>query len=134
MHRQPRQVVPEADAVDRPGRRLLIVDGDRLTRWSVESYLSDSFVVVSAASAEEAARRLAADRFDAVVVADDLPDGGASNVERLAQERNAGVMVVRTVIESARGRGESGAARLEKPFELSRLAALLGVARRKKEV
>lgn len=117
----------------RSAKRLLVVDADRLTRWSVESYLSDAFVVESAATVEDASRRLTEGRYDAVVVAEDLGAGGASEVEHLARERNAEVTVVRTVVEPCRGREESGVTRLEKPFDLARLAAMLGVCRVKKE-
>lgn len=109
-------------------RKLLIVDPDRLTRWSVETYLGETFEVLSAPSVAEALEVLDRQSVEAIVVSDDLPDGGADKVEEQARSRNSAVMAVRTISHPVRQEVGAGfAVRLEKPFKLSALAELLGL-------
>lgn len=112
----------------RPARsQLVIVEPDRLTRWSLSAYLACAFEVSTAASASEAHDILGSTRVDAIVISDDLEDNGADRVEAFARLQNANVAVVRTV--TARPDTVSpDRVCLEKPFNLSALAKLLGVA------
>jgi DNA-binding NtrC family response regulator len=106
--------------------RLLIVDPDPLTLWSLKTFLQRWFEVETAASAENAQRALAENRFDALIVADDLPAGIAAAIENTGCRSNPDLAIVRTVT----GDSETTAGptlRLEKPFELAKLARLLGV-------
>ncbi len=108
--------------------RLLVVDRDRLTRWSVKAYLSPMFEVLVAHSAVRALEILETHPVDAVVVSGDLPENGTDRVEVAARSGNPDAVVVRTVSEPVRGKSSDAAViRLEKPFKLSALAAILGV-------
>lgn len=103
--------------------RLLLLEPDILTRWSVARYLTPWFDVVSAADATEGDRMIDERGFDAVVISDSMPLALVERLEQHARELNPRVRLVRTVSEDA-GSGEQS---LEKPFELSTLARMLGV-------
>lgn len=108
-------------------RRIMIVEPDRLTRWSITAYFEGKYAVVTADSVDGARALLDRLPVDAVVVADDLPDAGADAVETYARSRNGKVRVVRTVTSpSAASKRSLESARLEKPFQLASLAELLG--------
>ncbi len=110
-------------------RRLVIVEPDRLTQWSIKAYFDHLFDVVVAESASSVYKLLDESPADAIVVADDLPNGDADAIESRARSCNASVMVVRTVTAPAAPDVRTARAyRLEKPFQLSSLAELLGVA------
>lgn len=112
-------------------RRLLIVEPDRLTRWSIKAYFDTLFDVGVAESAVSVYKLLAESPADAIVVADNLPNGDADAIESRARSCNESVLIVRTVT-TATETGAHGArvSRLEKPFKLSSLARLLGVGTR----
>lgn len=105
-------------------RRLLLIEPDSLTRWSVQRYLEPWFDVVNATDAAEGDRMIDEDRFDAVVISDTVPLSLVERVEQHVRELNPHVKVVRTVADDTDA-GERTL--LEKPFELSQLARLLGV-------
>jgi DNA-binding NtrC family response regulator len=106
---------------------VLIVEPDRLTRWSMEEYLRARCEVETADSVEVARGLLDAERFDAIVIADDLPHDGANDLEQHARSCNPDLAAVRTVTNVA-DTGQTGgpAILLEKPFELVSLARVLG--------
>ena len=110
------------------GRSLLVVEPERLLRWSLVTYLSRWFNVFPAESRVDADQLLDAERIDAVVVSDELEDGGADAIEQHAVQRNPVARVVHIVM-SLRGDDPSAdsARCIEKPFELGKLARLLGV-------
>ncbi len=110
-------------------RRVLIVDPDRLTRWSIEEYLRDAAEVASADGVPAAHNLLDHDRFDAIIVADDLPHDGADEVEQHARSRNPKIAAVRTVTQPSDETEQAGnhTILLEKPFELVCLARVLGL-------
>ncbi|MGB2984783.1 MAG: hypothetical protein WBE26_02780 [Phycisphaerae bacterium] len=111
-----------------PARRLLIVEPEALVRWSLVTYLTKWFDVFTADSRATADHILDDQLIDAVVVSDDLSDRAPEEIEARARSRNPAARVVRTVTDSP-GEQTSGlnTPRLEKPFELSKLAMLLGV-------
>lgn len=116
----------------RPGlarRRVLVVDPDRLTRWSIEEYLRDAAEVASADGVPAAHNLLDHDRYDVIIVADDLPQDGADQVEQHARSRNPGIAAVRTLTRPSDEAEQAGslAILLEKPFELASLARVLGL-------
>jgi DNA-binding response OmpR family regulator len=115
---------------DRAIRRVLIVEPDRLTRWALEEYLHDRCDVASAEGATAAHSLLNGEPFDALVIANDLPEGDPREVERHARVGNPHITAVRTVthLPDDAEQTASSAAYLEKPFELSALAQLLGFA------
>ncbi len=110
-------------------RRVLVVDPDRLTRWSIEEYLRDAAEVASADGVPAAHNLLDHDRFDAIIVADDLPQDGADEVEQHARSRNPSIAAVRTLTRPSDETEQAGsrAILLEKPFELACLARALGL-------
>lgn len=107
---------------------LLIVEPEALVRWSLVTYLGKWFVVYSADSRTGADRVLDDHRIDALVVSDDLSDRAAKDIEAHARSRNSSVRVVRTVTNPSDGEEPvPDTPCVEKPFELSELASLLGV-------
>lgn len=111
---------------------MLIVEPDRLTMWSVATYLRRWFVVDAVSSADAARLALRRHRFAALVISDALPEERWENVQRLAQRDNADLRTVLLVTvpgEPGEPGGPQAVARIEKPFELPALARLLGVPR-----
>lgn len=123
-----------------PLRRVLVVERDPLLRWSVQSYLARWFDVTTTASARDAERWLRVNQVDAVVIADGIARSSVQHLEEIAAQQNPSVLLVRTVIEAgddAERNSQPHARdvgpiehRIEKPFELSSLARLLGVSER----
>jgi DNA-binding NtrC family response regulator len=108
--------------------RVLVVEADNLTRWSLTKYLARWFQVLPADSMEVATRILDAGNIDALVVSDDLPDCTAEALLARARERNPAIRVVCTVTDSETAAiCQREAVCVEKPFDLSALAGLLGV-------
>lgn len=109
--------------------RLLIVEPDPLTRWSMSTYLKRWFKVMTADSFDEAGGLLEASTLEALVVTDGLPADQSRSIGQRARHRNPDVITVRTVTElpTSDARLANGEKLLEKPFELARLARLLGV-------
>lgn len=103
----------------------MIVEPDRLTRWSLRAYFDDKYDVVEAESQDAACRLLAELAADALVIAEDLPEGGADVVEGCARSHNGNVMVVRTITAPPSAATPTATKRLEKPFKLASLAKLL---------
>lgn len=107
---------------------LLVVEPEELVRWSLVTYLGRWFVVFAPESGASAERVLEEKLIDAVIVSDDLGDQAAERIEARARSRNPSVKIVRTLSGPANGNAPLGDAMcLEKPFELSELATLLGV-------
>jgi len=111
-----------------PLARVLVVEPEALVRWSLVTYLARWFDVLSADSRSAADRILDDQQVDAIVVSDDLSDHAAEDVEAHARSRNPAARVIRTVTGPCTERtSNEDISCLEKPFELSRLATLLGV-------
>jgi DNA-binding NtrC family response regulator len=119
---------------EKPGRarqrgRVLLLEPDHLTRWSVTTYLCRWFAVETVESSEDAARLVRDEPFDALVLSDRVSDSEVANLLRSAADRNPQVKTVRTVTAMSEPVAEQASMfQLEKPFQLSRLAQLLGVA------
>lgn len=107
---------------------LLVVEPETLFRWSLATYLSKWFDVFPTDTHEAADRILEDHRIDALVVSDQLSGDSLAALECHARSRNASTRVVRTVTNLDRnGVTDHGTFCIEKPFELSKLANLLGV-------
>jgi DNA-binding response OmpR family regulator len=110
--------------------RVLIIEPDPLTRWSMSTYLKRWFDVTTAESAEAANPLLGPSALAALILADELPGERCRSIEHLARQRNPALITVHTVTGVARGAAhpsDEGRTWLEKPFELACLARLLGV-------
>ena len=122
------QGIVASDGHPQPPKQVLIVEPEQLTRWSIETYLGRWCDVFCADSLAAADRILDDRRIDAVVVSDDLSDRAAEDIESHARSLNPSARVVRTVTaRSDVSTQHTNTPRLEKPFELARLATLLGV-------
>ena len=109
-----------------PVRTVLIVEPEALLRWSLVTYLGRWFRVFAADSVSAADRLLDEQPIDAAVLSDDLPDGGADQIECHLRIRNPTPCVVRISTRPPTSSGTSQTtARLEKPFDLTTLANLL---------
>ena len=117
----------ESVAAAPPVRTVLIVEPEALLRWSMVTYLGRWFRVFAVDSAPAADRLLDEQPVDAAVLSDDLPEGGADQVECHLRIRNPTPCIIRTSTGPSTGGGTPPAAvRLEKPFDLTTLANLLG--------
>jgi DNA-binding NtrC family response regulator len=117
-----------AFATSGSGEHLLVVEPEELVRWSLVPYLARWFDVFSADSGAAADRILDEQRIDAAVVSDDLSDQAADVIEARVRAQNPCVKVVRVVTSPPPGDGAvPDTPCIEKPFQLSELATLLGV-------
>lgn len=111
----------------------LVVEPDRLTRWSIRTYLEAWFDVRTAATAAEAcalARTIPASRLSVAIVADRMPDGTADVVIQTVRECNPQAGIIETVVPPSLseevGRTPPPDVRvLEKPFLLDTLGDML---------
>lgn len=119
---------PENPPTPQRGKRLLIVDPEELVRWSLVTYLAKWFSVYSTTTQAAADRVLDSVGVEALVVSEDLPESAAEEIEAHAKARNPKVVVIRTITGPPRkSQTRCPVVCLEKPFDLSRLAELLGV-------
>lgn len=111
-----------------PIRRLLVVDPDPLTRWSLSSYLNRWFDVTALATVDAAGRVLHERDFDALVVSDQFGETTLCALERDGRANNRQLAIIEMVtdLDSATAIHHD-ALLLEKPFKLSHLAELLGI-------
>lgn len=109
-------------------RRLLIVEPDLLTRWSLQTYFGRWFEVRTAAEANQGSRVVERWPVDALIVADDLSPAGARDIEATARRGNPAVRVLHTIARTADDAPPPDPSYVEKPFDLRRLADLLGVS------
>ena len=124
---QPSDHNPSLTSANR--RQVLVVEPDKLTEWSLRTYLGKWFSVHSTNSTESAERVLAAHAVDVLVVSGDLSSTALTALEVRAREFHEGVVIVRLVTEPGSPEVEDQAKyRLEKPFALEQLARLLGVS------
>ena len=108
--------------------RLLIVEPEDLLRWSLTTYLGRWFDVVPVESTRAAAEVLEVHPFAAVVTSDELPDDELVHIETEARSRNRTTKLIRTVTNLAsEGLPIADNYCIEKPFQLSKLAKMLGV-------
>lgn len=133
---QPISAGEESRLSDRPRpRTALVVDDEALIRWSVSETLSDlGFVVAQAADGASALSAIgdAGTAFDVVVLDLRLPD--VNDLSLLGRVREL-LPLSTVVLMTAFGTAEIVAAALElgvigvlnKPFELTELAQLLGL-------
>ena len=109
-------------------REVLVVEPDKLTEWSLKTYLGKWFSVHSTNSPGNAERVLETHPVDVLVVSDELPSDAISALQRRAALRNHNVSVVHTVTDPDKScRDHDDWACLEKPFVLAHLARLLGI-------
>jgi len=125
-----RRVGPDGESVPAgsPRGQILIVEPDPLTQWSLKTYLEKWFAVDATGSAGGAERILETRAVDALVISDEMPGEAITQIEERAHSFNARVAIVRMITDTRKACG--GAPNLnclEKPFELARLAGLLGI-------
>lgn len=110
--------------------RVVVVDPDSLTLWSIRTYLQRWFEVEGAETAAGGARRLAERPADALVISDDLPAAQSDTLERQARMQNPKLVVIHLFTDTSPHLPIYSDSRLEKPFALAELARRLGVAER----
>lgn len=114
-----------------PNRCLLVIEPEELVRWSLVTYLGRWFVAFSADSPAVADQILDEQPIDAVVISDDLSNEAGEEIEARARSRNPDVQIIWTLTHPGRSRHyRRGTDAVEKPFELSHLARLLGAKKR----
>lgn len=111
-----------ADIVHR-SQSVLIVESQALLRWSLETYLTKWFEVFTAESEEEARHLLDERPMDILIVSDELSPEKMLAVEHRARQRNGEARII-AMVATAEDRTDCY---IEKPFDLSSLAKLLGV-------
>lgn len=107
---------------------ILVVEPDSLLRWSLARYLGRWYTVLAVPTLQDAEAAMGDGRVDILIVSDELSEGEVREIECRVVERNAEAKLVRTVVHPERSAPECAEIRLEKPFALSRLAQLLGLA------
>jgi DNA-binding NtrC family response regulator len=108
--------------------RLLVVEPDNLTLWSVVTFLRRWFTVASAESYDQAEDLLRSVPVGGLVLSDQLPGWALESLLRFAVDQNAGIRVILLVDNACDARlAPLPVVRLEKPFQLSELARCLGV-------
>ncbi|TWT40940.1 hypothetical protein RAS1_36280 [Phycisphaerae bacterium RAS1] len=109
--------------------RVLILEPDALSRWSLSAYLRRWFDARVTASPEEAVALLGTFAVDALIVSDEVDADALRRIESIVRRRSPGAVMIRTVTHLSESPGDvAGWLELEKPFNLARLAELLGVA------
>jgi hypothetical protein len=107
--------------------RIVLVEPNELTRWSVCTYLRRWFSVDSASTVAGAERLLRAAPITALVISDQIASGALERLVQFARRINAEVRsIVMVTSDDAHGPHPT-AAQIEKPFALPDLARLLGV-------
>jgi DNA-binding NtrC family response regulator len=108
--------------------RILVLEPDPLTQWSLRTYLRRWFMVDGTGSVASAQRVLETHPVDALVISEELSSAGLAYVEQCDRSLNPRVVIVRTIADPSKPRRPGTHVDcLEKPFELARLARLLGV-------
>ncbi len=119
---------PAASPASSGGRRVLLIEPDHLTLWSVATYLQRWFTVVTTNCSVEAEKLLRDSAVAAVIISDQFPRRAAETLTQLTRRLHPAARTVLMVTGEAEADGDAEhATRLEKPFELSVLARLLGV-------
>lgn len=127
----PRKSRPKSTAVRPPPARarLLIVEPDHLTMWSLAEYLQRWFTVETTHCSVEAEKLLRDHVVAALIVSDQLPGRTAETLAGLAHSADPPARVVLMATADADAQGPAWwHARVEKPFDLPYVARLLGVA------
>lgn len=110
----------------RPG--LLIVEPEDLLRWSLTTYLSRWFDVYPTETAATAHRIIDEHRIDAIIMSEELAETELAHLAERALVFNHSARIVRTVTHLPSGRMPAAqTCCIEKPFQLSNLAELLGI-------
>ena len=117
---------------DSPVReRILVVEDEKLIRWSIRTHLEDhGFVVMEAPDAATAEERLRQDDFDLLILDHRLPDATGLDILRSLRERSNEVAVVMMTafgtVEKAVEAIKLGAYEyLTKPVKLEQLLAVI---------
>ena len=108
-------------------RTLLLVDSDRLLRWSLETHLRQWFRIVSAENRQEALALLEAGPLDALIHGLEQGDSSA-DLEQAARKYNQQIRIIRMTTGDPPTNSDPTVAILEKPFRLKALAGILGVS------
>ncbi len=109
-------------------REVLVIEPDKLTEWSLRTYLSKWFSVHGTNSTDNAELVLGSHPVDVLVISDELPAAALTALETKVRRINPQVSIVQTVTDpDAPGRIDRGWGYLEKPFALAQLARLLGI-------
>jgi DNA-binding response OmpR family regulator len=109
--------------------RVLIVEPDVLTCWSLATYLGRWYAVDTARSGAAAVRRLRAQPADAVIISDQIRGSAAEAIASAARGGRPNVRLVLLTTDDADTRlARVAVERVEKPFALPELARVLGVA------
>lgn len=124
---------PETTEKSSP-RRVLIVDDERLIRWSLAESLTDAgATVVEASNGSEALRSVKEAAPDVIVLDYRMPDSNdltlLASIRRLAPRSQVILMTAFGAPEVVMGALDLGAfCVVSKPFEVGRLVALVGQA------
>ncbi len=109
-----------------PTRKLLIVEPDELTAWSLKSYFQKDYDILQVRSAAEAADQMKCWHPDAAMVSDNLPDVQIEDVEHEILTDNPDALIIEmTTIGEHSETHLANRVTVEKPFELAELRKIL---------
>jgi DNA-binding NtrC family response regulator len=110
---------------------LLIVDDEKLVRWSIQqSMLKEEFSVTSAADGQEALDKLAQEHFDVIITDFVMPGLNGIEMARRAKElRPEAKIIMMTAFGSALDKAEAAKAGItsfiDKPFMISEVKSVV---------
>lgn len=111
----------------RAPRRALIVEPDKLLRWSLSTFLSKWFEIDATANPELAVPFLSRHRFDVAILSHDESTSSFETLQRRLIAENPMVVTVRIVTTRDETPGSDCVKTIEKPFDLATLANLLNL-------
>ncbi|HEY7789690.1 MAG TPA: response regulator [Vicinamibacterales bacterium] len=131
-----RSKVFKGQAMDSPGRRVLVVDDEWLIRWSLAEALNDAgYAVTQASDGQSAVQVLQEETVDVVLLDYRLPDSSdlqlLSRLRSLAPDARVIMMTAYGSPEMTREALALGALRVvHKPFDMQKARALVDQASR----
>ena len=87
------------DSISLRRREVLVVEPDKLTEWSLRTYLSKWFSVHSTNSTDNAELVLRIHPVDVLVISDELPSAALTALEQIARQINPQVSIVQTLTD-----------------------------------
>ncbi len=109
-----------------PTRRLLIVEPDRLTAWSLKLYFQKEYDIVQTDSVSGASDCIKSGCADVVLLSDNLLDPDLQDIDDQITHANPHALIVQMTTRSSDAVLEGDTrVTIEKPFELAALGRIL---------
>ncbi len=121
--------MPPVTTIEPPQRTVLLVEDDPLIRMNTEEMLKDAgFIVVQAATAEEAIKALQTFLIDILVTDINLSGMSGLDLSQQAKALRPSIVVIFATGDPSAARGEPDALILAKPYDAGSLAMVIETA------